>query len=745
MVRCNSYQFWRSFFGGTKPSPGRSEKTASAGVFLIVNFDWEALMEFKRRGSIRITLIAMVVGVTATIVVAFAIVFGSSLVNSVRERGSAVLEAGLRGGASGLRTWLSAKADSIRSYGDVFALEEYEKTSVVFLAAAEARGARDPEIYSLYFGPARSPAKGGVFLDGSGWVPPEDYDWTGRDWYLSAAAARDVSYSEPYIDADTGKLVFTVSMATRKDGTVTGVVGADIFMTTFGQIVEGLKPTPSAVVQLIDAAGLYVTNKDASKVLETDFFSDAGFIDSRQALSSGDIAVLFLDGQHRYVASILIPELDWRLVAYGDLNDILGDLNRVRNLVVGVSAGALILAFILTLLALSAPLRHIRVVVQGISAIAAGGGDLTKVVSVGTRDEIGELAHTFNTFLAYLDDLLRQVHDAADTMDAVSQSARDRSVSISEGMGDSADALDEAIARVRDESQELRRVAEIGESFFGRYRDIQDRLLTQAASVEETAAAMVQISRTMENVAILGKKGQDLAVELDGSARKSAEAVTEVVAIIGDIGKRSEAVASFAGVIAEIAKRTNLLAMNAAIEAAHAGESGKGFAVVAEEIRKLAESSNEETAEIARTVTEIGQTIERGVELSLSAEGDIGAMIGAVEQSRNVSMEISNATSEEARGGEEILKALSIIREANAEVKDMLSAQGADSATVENALRSALEGNERVATSVELQGSEIVSLGTRMRDFSTLMETVAEEANRLSCLMANVTLRDVSR
>lgn len=701
-------------------------------------------MEFKRRGSIRFTLAAFIAGTALLIVMVFSMVFGSYLVDAVHERGKAEMTLRLQEGASAMRLWLAAKSDSVLSYTDIFKYEDTDAMVDVFLAGAVARSIRDPEMYDLYFGTAAGPFAGGYFKDGSGWIPDPTWDWTGRPWYLAALRSSGAAYSDPYVDANTGELVFTISAAARASGRLIGVVGADVFMTTMNKIADALKPTPSAKVHFINADGLFVTTDDLDKIMKVDFFESLSFSGQREAVVSSEMNLLFPEKTGQYLASAVIPELGWRLMAYGDANDILGPVARVRLIIVAVSVSSMVLAVLMALLLLARPVKHIRDVASGISAIAAGGADLTSSLKIASKDEIGELAWRFNEFIAYLDGLLGRISKASAQLTEISKVARQDSGMVQNGISSVVGALASAIDLSRQESEELRVAAATAHKFFGRYRGLQSNLLSQAASVEETAAAMTEISKTMDGVAVLGKRGQELANELDERVKKSAAAVAELINIIADIDKRSETVSAFADVIREVAERTNLLAMNAAIEAAHAGSSGKGFAVVADEIRKLAESSSGETEAIAKTVTEIRTTIARGAMLSKSAETDIASMVEALLQSRNVSLEISGATAEEARAGEEVLLALRQINDVNIQVKTQLDEQSADLETVENALKAAIDGGERLVEVVEAQGSEIESINTTMDTFAARMKKVADEAENLACLMASFTLRDGS-
>ncbi|OHD17715.1 MAG: hypothetical protein A2004_04205 [Spirochaetes bacterium GWC1_61_12] len=677
------------------------------------------------------------------IILAFALFSTRFLSQAVLQRGQAQLEARLQAGVMDFRVWLAAKSDALIAYGDSLAYVDYETAKDVFLAAVTTRGQRDPEIYSIYYASVAKPGEsGGFFLDSSGWVPGDDYDWTGRPWFTRAAATGALIYDEPYVDADTGQLVFTLATPIRRDGRLVGVLGADIFMTTVTDLVAALQPTPSARTFLINSDNLYVTNTDAAKVMAGDFFEDTAIQLDQARFMEASLSVEFLADQGLYVGAIAIPDLGWRLVSFGQLSDIIGDLASKRWLNIGFAIGIGLLALVLVFFAMAVPVRYIRDVATGMAMVASGGGDLQRKLDVRSHDEIGELAFHFNSFTDYLATLIRQTMVVSDNLKAVSAETRDASVRVAQGLDTAVQALDGIISTVRHEATDFDVTSRSVNLFFDQYSNLQGKLLSQSASVEQTAAAMVQISRTMDNVAILGKKGQDLVVGLNDSARKGGNAVNELAGVMQDISRRSEAIAEFTKVIGEIAERTNMLAMNAAIEAAHAGETGKGFAVVADEIRKLAESANTESAEISRLIGEINLSIAAGLKSSNAAQGDLARMIVDVEENGGLSREISAATAEEAKGGDEILRALQLIRDANAELKLVINQQHEEATGIRQSIMSLQQETEVVAGSIGEQGAKLNELSNRVHSFNDHMDSVADEAAKLACIMENFKLEE---
>ena len=694
---------------------------------------------FKRTASIKATIFAIVLGSIILLTSVFSLLFGKSLSDSIKERGFLDVKQKVTVSAAELDGLIKSRMELVSAYADILTYDDITTATQIFFSAIASRLAHDREIYDIYFATAKGPKEGGYFGDND-WTPPEDYDWTERSWFILAANTTNNGIpvpiiDEPYIDADTEKMVFTVARATIKNNKLLTVTAIDIFAETMNDILSSLKPTDSAKVYLIYKDGLYLTNEDTEKLMQTSFIKEYSLDKYEKTILSNEQATFLFNAGKSYFVSAPLATAPWYLVAVGNSTDILIELLRKRGLIYGVPIISFILAIIIIIILINPSMNHIKQVARGIAEIAQGGGDLTKTVKIVSKDEVGELAYNFNKFLSFLDTLLLQINETSGKLKEIAENTNQETLNSSKTFETVTKDLSDLEQKFHKQTEDLNILVSTSKSFFERYKELQDKLIDQSASVEETAAAMTQISKTMSNVALLGKRGQDINEKLAEKVKSSTSIINELITVIGDIGKRSEAIASFAEVIAEIAERTNLLAMNAAIEAAHAGEAGKGFGVVADEIRKLAESSNEETNAIAETIRDISSTIEDGINLSRSVEVELSSMIEAVEQSKVVSIEISGATEEEAKGGEEILKALKTISDVNKIVKDTIASQTNDLQTIESTLQITQKNNSVVITSLKQQITEINNLAELAKVIQNNMQTVKEEAEQLSAIM----------
>ncbi len=313
------------------------------------------------------------------------------------------------------------------------------------------------------------------------------------------------------------------------------------------------------------------------------------------------------------------------------------------------------LMFVLGLLAMTLILN--RVVVQPISSvmlrikdIAAGEGDLSQSLEFRSNDELGDLAYWFNVFVSKLKNMVEEIHsNIADLNQAV-------------------DHMDQA-------SQQT-----------------GDSVSRQRAETDQVATAMGQMSATVEDVTANAEQAAKTAQMTNGEAQKGKEVMDNTIAainslaseidkagtVIGELEKESNEINVVLEVIRNIAEQTNLLALNAAIEAARAGEQGRGFAVVADEVRTLAERTQQSTSEIQQIIeslqngskvavevmTQSKQQADTSVSRAEQAGASLDSIIASVDSISNMSRQIAQSAQQHSQVSTEINDSVVNINEA---------------------------------------------------------------------------------
>ncbi len=397
----------------------------------------------------------------------------------------------------------------------------------------------------------------------------------------------------------------------------------------------------------------------------------------------------------------------------------------------GLLAGLAVVSLTLLLLLSFVPryiIMPVKTVVAKLAEVAEGAGDLTKQLPIHTRDEIGELAQSFNNFTGKLEEIIRTVRHSVDALGEASRSLETQMQDSSQRLDRVAGAIETANQEMDDQSSGISESSGAVSHIASTIETLDSRIEEQAASINESSSSIEQMVANIKSVTANLEQTAEAVGTLEQAAEGGKGSLSSMVELVNRIAAESEGLLEANNIIREIAGQTNLLSMNAAIEAAHAGEHGKGFAVVADEIRRLAETTAERSGEISTVLESVKHRIDTMVESSQEAEQafeNVGRLVGTVG---NLQREVKHAMEEQSSGSEEILAALNRMNTITTEVRDgsteMRSAGGAIAdemqrlVTISESLRNRLneiatttrEVDEMVRSAYELAGSNMTAV-----------------------------------
>ena len=507
-----------------------------------------------------------------------------------------------------------------------------------------------------------------------------DYEKPGAgDYYLIARNTGRETIIEPYSYNIGGKDVLITSLVApiRHEGKVVGVAGVDMQLASLHDLAVAIRDSKEVLgtgyVSIVANGGTYAGHPDPAVLGKPASETEPWIEAQRAAIAKGESFaaddVEAETGHHVYHTAepvkVVGTTTPWSVIVSVPYDQMVATANTLMLHAAGVAVVSL--AALLTLVYLTArSLSRAAVsVVERLKDIAEGEGDLTKRVDETRKDELGELGHWFNRFV-------EKVHDSIVEVGSVSREVAAASTQIAASSEEMSQSMQEQSAQTTQIS----------------------------AAVEEMTQSVVQVAQKTVGASADAKRSGELAEHGRAVVGKVVEGVKLVDAAVMQgsqsvqaLGQRGEQIGQVIAVINDIADQTNLLALNAAIEAARAGEHGRGFAVVADEVRKLADRTQKATAEVAESINAIQADTQQAVEQmkhgttrvaeGVAAAGEAGEQLGQiVAGARSVADTISQiaaAAEQQSAAAEQVARNVGTISEAMRQSTEATS-QSADAA-----------------------------------------------------------------
>ncbi|ESE43224.1 methyl-accepting chemotaxis protein [Shewanella decolorationis] len=482
--------------------------------------------------------------------------------------------------------------------------------------------------------------------------PATDYtnfDPRTRPWYQEAMRTGRNILTKPYLDT-----AFNILVVTLAEPVAGGVIAGDLSINNLTEEVNRMELPANGYAIMMHKDGTIIAYKDQTKTLKpiSDIDNELNSNLSELSRKIGTLLPMYFESEDRdkLVWGVDIPNTDWKLVLVLDRETLEEPLSSLLLTQFGLSTLVLILSVLAISWLISVLLGPLSRVSQALARIADGNGDLTQRISVDTQDEVGVLADSFNRFVGSQHQLISHIRQLADQLDQDAE----RSLVTTQS----------SVAELLRQQQEVSMVATAVTEMASATNEI-------AANAENTATAAQQSAES-------SFQGKELVNKTRSSINSLADEVTQATEVIEDLSGHAQSISSILGTIQGIAEQTNLLALNAAIEAARAGEQGRGFAVVADEVRVLSRRTQDSTQEVHATIETLQRTTAKAVSLMESSQmlagnsvEDANAAAKALEEITQAVHIISDMAGQIATAAEEQTQVTGEITQNTVAIKDV--------------------------------------------------------------------------
>lgn len=610
------------------------------------------------------------------------------------------------------------------------------KESIVSVFMAMAGSLRPLDLY-VWFDPDELYASRFISVydtEGRGeYIIEEEYPYTWDDiidqeWtFFSGPKEKGTNWSDPYYYDPFGTELYSYTQALEFNGRFIGVVGTDTAVADLLEQVNDAVLLDRGYYFLMNGSGVLISHPElAGETL-------ASLIPGRE----GEIlnnpegrGSLFFEyrGEQQIMAFHKLSS-GWYLVGVPRLEEIFGVVNRLGRILTAVIAIALVLGLLFSIIVAKSISKPVCDITYRLQDIATGEGDLTHRLEIRTNDEIGFLASNFNQFIERLRKMVSQLKDGNEesrqvqgNLQVLAEETEQAVDSIKGFMEKTEGNMDDLNLQISESSAATTEISKNLDSF---YRLIE----SQSSAVSQSTASVEEMIASLENVARIIRSKEEASNKLIETTREGGRLVIETGGMITEIASELDRISEMTELINNIASQTNLLSMNAAIEAAHAGDAGKGFSVVAEEIRKLAETSSDSSFRISAVIRELEERIIKAEGTSVKTNEYFARVSEEVQDVTRALTEISNNTREISAGGKEILTAMTEL--------NGISVQ------VESGSREMKEGTENVARAMDevqnISGRVLESVRESNRSISLVKknaENVKGESDKLAGIMS---------
>ena len=559
------------------------------------------------------------------------------------------------------------------------------------------------------------------------------YDPRKRGWYATANEGEgEVMITDAFASTVGTTVVGITRCAYDDNGAFVGNASIEVALDTLTSILENMKHEKESSFMIVQKDGIVLADTGSrglnfKKISDVDIPELADFFYSEE--ENGSIKVP--DGKYRtyLTKKIINKKTGYRIIALCPWDTVYETFFTTMNTTLFTCIIFAIIIALITAIITGKIIRPLKVIQDSISEnaaqIAQGKADLTKRISVKSRNEIGDVADSFNVYSEKLQDIIGNMKQTKVSLNEaghkLKSSTRETMAAIThistsiEGVGKNIGEQNDGVEQT---AASIKRILESIASLEQLVTSQADSVHGASTAVEEMIANISEVNHSVEKMAA------SFGV-LESDAQTGAKTQEELLSQISEIENQSKLLSEANAVIASIAEQTNLLAMNAAIEAAHAGEAGKGFAVVADEIRKLSETSSGQSKTIGEQLSRIQNSIGTVVNATQKGVEGYTHLSNEIHETDSLVRQIKAAMTEQQAGSSQITSALHGMNDSTQQVQNTSREMTADSRAIMNEvalLQTESSNMQQGMNEMSVSADKINEMGNALSDISRLME-----------------------
>jgi methyl-accepting chemotaxis protein len=496
---------------------------------------------------------------------------------------------------------------------------------------------------------------------------------------LANLSSKD-SISDPFTMRVANNQTFVISITSPimgNDNTAIGLVGVDVDISVLQPIIAEIRPFKTGRASVLSNNGTIMANENSSLVGTNfqqsyrDLLGDAGIRDIGTSLVTGNPVQIEHGGQEVVSYPFYVGDAPTALTAIASVpvTTVLEPVSKMTQFTVVLAIIATIISAIISFFVATSIIKPVTNVSTMLRDISEGEGDLTKRINLSAKDEIGDMAHYFNLTLEKIRGLIIVIKQQ-------SISLFDIGTELSTNMNETAAAMNQISANIKsingqvtNQAGSVSETSSTMEQITANIEKLNTHIENQTSNISQSSTAIEEMIANIASVTQTLIHNVENVKHLANASELGHTSLQEVSTDIQEIAKESEGLLEITAVMENIASQTNLLSMNAAIEAAHAGESGKGFAVVADEIRKLAESSGEQSKTIAVVLKKIKGSIDKIMHSTDAVLNRFEAIDSGVKVVSDQEENIRSSMEEQQSGGQQVLEVIARLNDITQHVR----------------------------------------------------------------------------